>query len=59
MKFLITFKTPDAIEYAADNYDEEQREEIREAAKKFVTYGEYVTILFDSKKKTATVLPAR
>lgn len=59
MKFLITFKTPDVIEYAADNYPEENREEIREAAKKFVTYGEYITVLFDSQKKTATVLPSR
>lgn len=57
MKFNVTFKTPDAVYYAVDEYGQEHKEEIEETASKFVSYGEYVTIEFDTETKTATVVP--
>jgi hypothetical protein len=57
MKFRVTFKTPDAVDDAIDEYGMGFKEEIQAAAHKFVTYGEYVTIEFDTKTKTAIVVP--
>lgn len=59
MKFHITFKTPDAVDYAVDEHGQEFKEEIKETAQKFVRYGELVTIEFDTETQTATVLPVR
>lgn len=71
MKFTIGFKTPDAIEYALDEYrdysdesedgdgmplSEEQREEAKEKLEKWIRYGEIVTIDFDLDKMTAKVV---
>ncbi len=59
MKFRVTFKTPDAVDYAVDEYGLEHKDEIKETARKFVTYGEYITVEFDTETQTATVVPAR
>lgn len=59
MKFTVTFKTPDAVDYAIEDLSEEEREEAKETARKFIEYGEYVRIEFDTETKTATVLPVR
>jgi hypothetical protein len=76
MKFRVTFKTPDALEYAAQEvsvvearqqaehdgatfYDAqgEAYDAAIEFGKKWVKYGEYVTIEFDTEAGTATVVP--
>lgn len=59
MKFNVLFKTPDAVEYSTDHLSLEEKVEAMETARKFVQYGEYITIEFDTETKTATVLPAR
>lgn len=67
MKFQITFKTPnatDAIDAALDSFhDEEERERLKYdmtiLASKFIMYDEIVTIEFDTKAQTATVIPFR
>lgn len=59
MKFSITFKTPDAIDYAVDEHGQEHEEEIKETARKFVRWGELITVEFDTETQSATVLPNR
>lgn len=56
MKFTVTFKTPDAVHYATEDMDEDQRAEAQRVASLFVKYGEVVRIEFDTDKETATVL---
>jgi len=68
MKLTIGFKTPDAIEYALDEYrdysdgsddgrelDEEEKEAAKEKLGKWIRYGESVSIEFDLDKMTAKV----
>jgi hypothetical protein len=71
MKISITFKTPDALDYAVkeivdqqheeddapwDEYESEEREEaLKEKFKKWVEYGELITVDFDLEAGTATV----
>jgi hypothetical protein len=68
MKLTIGFKTPDAIEYALDEYrdysdgsdegrelDEEEKETAKDKLGKWIRYGESVTIEFDLDKMTAKV----
>ena len=68
MKFILTFKTPNATdaiddELDADHNDGEEREALKASMKylahKFVQYDEYVRIQFDTETQTATVLPVR
>ena len=47
MKALITLKTPDVLDC--------QPEEIKELAKKWFNYGEYLTVEIDTDAKTCTV----
>jgi hypothetical protein len=68
MKLTIGFKTPDAIEYALDEYrdysdgsddgrglDEEEKEAAKEKLGKWIRYGESVSIEFDLDEMTAKV----
>lgn len=70
MKFIITFKTPDALDKSivdsipeAQDLDQESQEElwykVQTTAEKFIEYKEYVSIEFDTDKGTATVLPLK
>lgn len=52
MKFTLSFKTPDVI----DQLTGDQQEEAEEVVKKFLQYSEYLTVEFDTKLKTATVI---
>ncbi len=65
MIFRVTFKTPDAVEYAIKDIisdidsdeGEEQFAEAKEATEKWVKYGELVTVEFNTEAGTATVIP--
>jgi len=59
MKIKVTFKTPDALDYALDGVPEEEREAVEEKCAKWFRYGECVTIEVDTDAGTAVVLPAR
>lgn len=60
MKFVCTFKTPDALFYALrDIEDEGEREEAGAFAAQWVDYGEYVYIEFDTEAGTAAVVKRR
>ena len=63
MKFTLTFKTPDLIDQVqsedGENYTwlaEEEQKPIEAIFKKFIKYGEYCSIKFDTDTMTATVL---
>lgn len=62
MIFRVTFKTPDAIdssiEEMADALEEFElfKKELKEFTNQWVTYGEYVTIEFNTDNNTATVI---
>lgn len=56
MKFHLTFKTPDVTDQLENmNYDDKKI--ATEFANKFLEYGEYITIEFDTIEKTAKVQP--
>jgi len=59
MRFKATFKTPDVLDYALEYFEGEDRETAKELAEKYIEYGEYITIVFDTETQTATVLPIR
>lgn len=58
MKFTVVFKTPDAVCNAVNalNIDDLEQEDAAQFANKWVEYGEYVRIEFDTNAGTATVL---
>ncbi len=71
MKFRITFKTPDAVSDAIEShgfgYDKSDSEEqadakydfadkMKKVAEKFVSYGECVTVEFDTDTQTCEVV---
>lgn len=57
MKFCLTFKTPDVLEQLDyETFTLEESYKIQEFAKKFIKYGEYITVEFDTEKQTAKVI---
>ena len=60
MIFHVTFKTPDAIEVAADCAGLEQDKfDIEMLAQKYIQYGESVTLEFNTDEQTCEVLRVR
>jgi len=53
MKFSLTFKHPDALKQITGSVKDEK--EKRKLAEKYVEWGEYVTIDFDTEDGTAVV----
>lgn len=58
MKLRLCFKTPDVLDYAIENLDENEQNIAREVAKKWIKYGECCSIEIDTDTGTATVLSA-
>jgi uncharacterized LabA/DUF88 family protein len=72
MRFTVTMKNSDALDYALedleellnedDSLDEDDKrdklEEAREFAKEYMEWSEYIRVEFDTEAKTATVLKA-
>lgn len=70
MKFRVTMKNPDALDYALEDLEEqmiehafldkdEREEEINKArdfANRWIKWGEYIDVEFDTEKGTATVV---
>ena len=57
MKIKVMFKTPDVLEYALDDLSDDDTYDVKQQLKKFIQYGECVTIEFDTEAGTATVVP--
>jgi hypothetical protein len=60
MIVTVTFKTPDAVSDALGTADlcDVERDQAEKAISKWVEYGEYISVRFDTDKGTATVLKA-
>lgn len=61
MKIRLSFKTPDVIGSTLEHmdiHDPDEKMDIADACKKFVKYGEYLTVEIDTQTGTAVVLPA-
>ena len=58
MKFIVTLKDPDGLDQSLADYPEGKREKMKALAEKFLDYGEYINVEFDTEKKTAKVLLA-
>lgn len=57
MKVRLTFKTPDVLDYALEDIqDEDQRAEVEDICNQFIKYGEYLYVEIDTERETATVL---
>lgn len=61
MKFRLTFKTNDVVDGSPadmtnEAYSETEREIASTLVDKYVKYGEYITIEFDTINQTATVV---
>lgn len=59
MLVSVTFKTPDAVGRTLESVPEPQREAAKKLMDKFISWGELVTIRFDTEAETATVIPPR
>lgn len=56
MKFTVNFKTPDALYYALKNMEEDEEFKCKEFAEKYIKYGEYISVEFDTETRTVKVL---
>lgn len=59
MKFTVTFKTPDVLQYATADATDGEQQDIKRTVAKFVKFDELVTIEFDTQAQTAVVLPIK
>lgn len=60
MKFALTFKTPNVTDRLDELCEtEDERNEAKEFASKFVEYDEYVLVEFDTETGTAVVNPLK
>lgn len=56
MTFRLTFKTPDVVDQLCEYMDVSELSDAVEFTRKFIKYGEYITIEFDTEKGTAVVV---
>lgn len=56
MKVIVRFKTPDALYYALEGQEEEDKAAIKKVAEKYISYGECISIEFDTETGEARVL---
>lgn len=57
MQVSLTFKTPNAVEMALiDVEDEDERNTLRSLVEEYVRYGELITVEFDTEARSAKVL---
>lgn len=58
MIFQVTMKTPDALQYAIEDAtdDLELRSKMEDFASEWMKHGEYITVEFDTDKKTCVVV---
>ena len=57
MKVKISFKTPDVLDYALNDIDDEaDKAALTELASEYIQYEEYLTVEFDTVAGTATVV---
>lgn len=56
MKFSLTFKTPDVLDQLCEDITDPEAQLLAiQTAKKFIQYGEYLTVEFDTETQSAIV----
>lgn len=58
MKIRLSFKTPDVVECALEDLRGDQYEIANEAIRRYVRFGEYITVEIDIDSGEASVIPA-
>lgn len=59
MKFTLTFKHPNVIDQIESDHGEADFEAIKEFLPKYIQWGEYIKIEFDTEADTAQVIKIR
>lgn len=57
MKFTVIMKSPESLHRSLEGLSEEDKEEAEAFAQKYMQYGEYLRVEFDTENATAVVLP--
>lgn len=57
MKIQFYFKTPDAVADAVQNLSEDDTDEVNRHSKRWIEWGEAVTLELDTEAGTCEVLP--
>ena len=52
---VVSFKTPDVLDYVLGELDEDEAEVVKAKLAKWIEYEECLTVEFDTDKMTATV----
>jgi hypothetical protein len=56
MKLKVLFKTPDVVDYALEDLNGDDYNKAKELMKRYIKYGELITIEFDTEEHTAKVV---
>jgi hypothetical protein len=57
VKFRVTFKTPDVMDYALQDIPEDEQDAAKAVSKNFIKYGEYLTVEIDTEAGTCVGIP--
>lgn len=57
MKFIVNFKTPDALFYAIEDMSEDEKDDAKAVANRWMRHGEMIRVQFSTEDGTAVVLP--
>ena len=57
MKVCLTFKTPDVVDHALEDVPEDDHDDVKRVCRKFVEYGECLTVEIDTETGEARVVP--
>jgi hypothetical protein len=58
MKYRVTFKTNDVLDQVEEEAKaNEELDDLKEITRKYIKYGEYITIEFDTVSETVCVVP--
>lgn len=58
MKIRLTFKTPDVVDESIQEIEnQEEAVMVSNLARKWIQYGEYITVEIDTEKETCIVVP--
>lgn len=56
MKVNLTFKSPDTMYYTCQGMSDEEEKQVKEVCRKWIKYGEYLTVEVDTDEETIKVL---
>ena len=57
MKVILSFKTPDVVFQATEGLNEDEKDEIESACKKWIEYDEYLVVEIDTETGECKPIP--